>query len=320
MFRRGIVALAILACTSCTGAPSSPSPTASGPSKIGVATPLGGNVVARVGDTNIERALVAEVMTARKLSSLDAARALIDEALLAEAAKKSGGVEERSVRLRTASALARTVVARFTAEARALGPITEEELGEVMGDEWIQLDRPETRVAAHALIRAGAADGPSLAEKLREKLETSPTTEAFLADAKAFPLPDGVGRVVESLPQPFTVDGRLAVSNAPTSLLPEFCKGAFAVEKVGGTSAVIVTKFGWHVIRVVEIRPPFRATYAERAKKLEGDVLRKRGYERYEKFVADLRAKANVQVIGADADLGLPRSDFGGDVHVEAPR
>jgi hypothetical protein len=319
---QGLLSLTLVLCVSCTGSSTSPapSPTSSAGAKIGVATPLGGVIVARVGDTDLEHTLVREVMAARTIGPSEAVRLLVDECLLAEAAKKSGGADDRGVRLRTNAALARMLVERFTADARAMGPFTEEELGATVGADWVELDRPETRVAAHALIRAGAPNGAQLAEKMREKLVTSDTVDAFLADARAFPLPEKVERVVESLPEPFTIDGRLAVPDRQAGLLPEFTKGAFAVDKVGGTSAVVVTKFGWHVLRVVEIRPGYRAPYAERSKRLEGAVLRMRALERYEAKIGELRTNAKVQVLATDADLGLPRSDYPIEVRPEPPR
>ncbi|GAC1394757.1 MAG: hypothetical protein NVSMB47_04200 [Polyangiales bacterium] len=278
---------------------------ASSASPLGASVLLGGDVVARVGGRPIGRTLVLDVARARHLSAREALRALIDEALLAAEARTAGAESARGVGQQLAAALARPLVRKYDAEALASGPITDAELDEALGEDWIELARPETRVAVHALIRGETADGEALATALREALLQTRTPEEFLAAAKAFAAPASA-LVAEALDVPFTRDGRQA-SPYGASLEGSFAEATFALPAVGATSGLVRTSFGWHVIRLVAIVPPKQASREERVRKLQGRVLARRVGGRFQSMLDDARKAAHVELLATDGDLMLPK-------------
>ena len=294
------------ACSGGDGATATDSSPVTSASSIGAPVQLGGDVVARVGGRPIVGALVLSVARARRLSVSDARRTLVAEALLAADARTSGGERAQSVRQQIAAASARRLVEKYDDEARAIGPITDAELDEAIGDDWIDLARPETRVAVHALIRANMPDGEALASALHDALLLAQTREEFMARANAFPVPTPGAREVASIDVPFTRDGREA-SPYGGMLDAAFAEATFALPAVGATSAVVRTAFGWHVIRLVAILPPKQASREVRLQKLEGRVLAARLRGRFQAMVDEARKAAHIVTLAADADLMQPK-------------
>jgi len=284
-------------------------PVPAGPAQNAVNVALGGQTVARIGATAIDRALVRAVMQARGLSAKAVLDALVEEAILAEAAIRAGAPNDLAARGRLNAALARPLLDRFRAEGLAAGPWTDDELAKLGADQWRELARPEGRVVVHALVKKEVPDAEQVGKRLREKLlevsGTDPETnlKAFTEAAKAFKVPSGPPVHIEQLS--FVSDGRSL--DSPGSLLPSFTKGAFAIPAVFGTSDLVETSFGFHVIRMLAIIPPKTTTREERIAILEPQLVSARVKAVHDARLAALHKQTPPQMLGSDQDLLLPK-------------
>lgn len=301
-----VVAIACLVCACSSGGERAPAPT-TGPAPAAVNAQLGGDVVARVGNVNIDRALVLAVARARSISAKAAVDALVEEAVIAEAALRAGAAGDRGARVEVP--LARAMLDRFRTEALAAGPWTDEEIGKLAAEQWRELDRPEGRAVVHALVKKEVPDAEQVAKQLREKLvdangpDAAASAKAFTDAAHAFKVPSGPAVHVEELS--FVSDGRMLEGNG--SLLPAFTKGAFAIPSVLGTSDVVETSYGFHVIRLLTIFPPKIASREERIARLEPQLVGARVKALHDAKLAALHKANPPQLLAADADLLLPR-------------
>lgn len=268
---------------------------------------LGGEVVARVGAVDLERSLVRAVMTARGIDAKTALAALIEEAVLAEAAVRAGAPAALGMRARLAAPLSRLMLDRLRVEALAQGDWTDDEIARVSADEWQELDRPEGRTVVHALVKKDVPNAEQVAKQLRDVLlaangpDVASSAKAFTDAAHAFKCEPAVH--IEELS--FVGDGRLLEGKG--QILPSFTKGAFAIPSVFGTSEVVETSYGFHVIRLLAIYPPKVASRAERVARLGPQLIAQRVKLVHDAKVASLAKATPTQMLATDQDLALPR-------------
>jgi len=264
---------------------------------------LGGEVVARVGDVNIERSLVASVAAAQHVTPKVALDRLVDDALAAEGARARGLDTTRGVDLARRAFRARLVADRLHADAVALGLPSDEEVAKLTARHWQSFDVPESLRVVHAVVMRkpalAAERGTEVAEGLRVAV-------AGATDAKDFELrarmadPHGLEIRVETLP-PFVRDGRMVQGGA---LDATFVDAAFALAQPGSTSGVVETKFGWHVIRLIDRIPPKQVPLEERRVTFAEESIFVRGFEA-KRAVVDRWKKTTPVSIDPNADAWM---------------
>jgi peptidyl-prolyl cis-trans isomerase C len=245
-------------------------------------TKLGGQVAGRVGEVDIEASTVAAVARERSVSPEVALGLLLDDVVLAKAALARGMGTDPDIALGRATALARVTVERARLEAQATPP-TDAEVESATAAHWVDLDRPETFVVVHAIAMRPKKPDPGAEAAAKAvaasiaAVEVEAKDEAdFEARAKAVPA-GGVEVRVEHV-GPFTADGRGATPGGEGAVVASFAAGAAGIPAAGGTTGVVETNFGWHVIRLLERRPAHVAPAEERRRALTDEiyVLRER--------------------------------------------
>jgi parvulin-like peptidyl-prolyl isomerase len=82
---------------------------------------------------------------------------------------------------------------------------------------------------------------------------------------------------------------------AKGDMVPEFEKVAFSLN-VGEVSEPVLTDFGYHIIRVEEKRAAKNVSYDDVKNDLKEVLFQKAAQKRYEAWLKDLRAKANIKI------------------------
>jgi hypothetical protein len=296
----GCIALAsvLAAGLSCSGGHEAPPPVEQ--------AALGGEVAARVGSDVIPVSLVAKVAAAQHITAHEALKRLVDDAVTAQAARLKGIDREVPTSWRLTSARARLMADHILAEAKRGGPPTDEELKTLSARYWREVDRPPAVRVVHALVPrpqkpdpAAEERGRALAAKLREAVVDAKDTDDFMAKAKALPAGD-VQIIAETLPA-FTVDG--VSIEGDQRLEPSFAHGAFIMTEPGATSAVVESRYGWHVIRLVERIPEQRMPVDARRIAFADEAMAMRAAAATKARVDSLRTATRIEVAPSAENL-----------------
>jgi len=80
------------------------------------------------------------------------------------------------------------------------------------------------------------------------------------------------------------------------TLLPEYEAAAFKLAKVGQTSGIVKTQFGYHIIRLEGIKPPQYVPFAEVKDFIKQQLIQEKQKEVLDKYIEDLKKSAKITI------------------------
>ncbi|HEY8088861.1 MAG TPA: peptidylprolyl isomerase [Polyangiaceae bacterium] len=270
------VALLLVACALACGSP--------GEGPLRPASGVLRGQLATVGAASIDAPTVADVARSRGVSARQALDAVVEDTLLAQGAQAQGVARAPDISWTTTASLGRLMAGRFLADARAMGPPSPDELSRL-------------RVVHVAVLRSRTIPEPQLrfaASTLAQAVSKASSATDFLARVKAARV--DVVTSAEEL-SPFDASG---TADDGKRFDPAFVAGAFQLGTPGDTSPVVESKFGWHVIRLLERLPPATNTEAAREELTEA-VMQLRARIALSTTIARRRQTSRVELApGAD--------------------
>jgi len=264
---------------------------------------LGGDLVARVGAVPLNLAGIASAMTDSDLSRDEALAKLLDTHVVGYWAMR-GGLEGSRRNTVQRSLLARAILAQVENQTRVPTTASEVELNEETQLRWFELDRPVAFRLAHFVVKtekANESQARDLAQRIA--LAVKGITEAKQFVEKARSIPSGGLSVVAEQLTPVTADGRTFQTDPtgkPVSdagkFDQDFARAAFRLERQGDQSQLIRTRFGFHVLLLVERVDGYTMPIEQRTSLLLPDIMRRRGLKQVDRILAERRGAVNVVV------------------------
>jgi PPIC-type PPIASE domain len=244
---------------------------------------LPAGVVARVGKLEILSESVARVVQAQHVSVKEARDREIRDALLANGALARGLGDSPAVRAALRAVLARAALSKILEEASAAEP-TEEEVNTATERHFMDFDRPEAFRVVHAVVRvASDADAAKkleareVAERIKSAVAGARDASQFRARAEAVDR-GGFDVTVEQL-KPVAADGRVIdlenpppPGEEPSRYALPFAVAASHLAEPGDQGGPVETKFGWHVLMLLDRQPAHAVPFDERRRELRDEI------------------------------------------------
>lgn len=254
-------------------------------------SPSGGDVLAKVGDKEITRDMldniIATIPEENRVPFLtpDGRKKILDEVvsftLFAQAAQKAGIVKEPAIKTRLDYVQTEYLAKEyFRRKAAKSATVTEEELKNYYKDHLSEFKPPEEIKARHILVKTEAQAG-----KLLEKIKSG-------ADF------DDLARK-QSIDPAAAKGGRLQMPNG-SDWLPRgtFEKGfeyeLFKIPK-GEVGGPVKSQFGWHLLKVEDRRQPETQSFVQ-VRGLIKNRLQDQKYSELHKKLTE-EAKKNIPVV-----------------------
>jgi peptidyl-prolyl cis-trans isomerase C len=275
-----LAALSAIACkeTGRTNAPAATSTTAP--------TADAGAVIARYAGKTLTTADAQEAMKRLPgpsrvyLTSLDRKRQFVDNLimneLMFEEGKRQGLDADPEITRQVDDFRERLVVQRVMRDLRKRPEVSDEE-AKAKYDANTNLYSTTQIRASHILLKDEAT-----AKEIRAQLVANPDSFADVAKEKSTDL--GSGRR----------GGELGLFG-PGRMVPEFEAVAFSL-KPGEISEVVKTQYGYHIIKVTERKDGTVRPFDQVKAQIKSQIANQRLQDQLDKYMADLRTKANVQV------------------------
>jgi hypothetical protein len=269
-----LVAAAVSLPLACAGRAPQPSPSSS----------LAGGEVARVADTVIPGSLLAEVARAKKVAPRAALDDLVVDALAAQGARMDRLDRDPAVAWACTVTPARRIAERALADARAAGLPADDEIAAV--------------TVVHAVVLRGRGlsedRGIELAMAIEKAVAGATSADDFEKRANGVPHP--LARVIVERLAGFGADGR---TSDGVDLDHTFVAAALALHVPGETSPIIETRFGWHVLRLIERAAPDGASIEARRRELVDAVVEMRARAHVDALLRAGRHRVRVDVASA---------------------
>ncbi|MBP7527527.1 MAG: peptidyl-prolyl cis-trans isomerase [Syntrophorhabdaceae bacterium] len=80
------------------------------------------------------------------------------------------------------------------------------------------------------------------------------------------------------------------------TLLPEYEAAAFKLAKVGQTSGIVKTQFGYHIIRLEGIKPPQYVPFAEVKDFIKQQLIQEKQKDVLDKYIEELKKSAKITI------------------------
>ncbi len=296
----------------------------SDPPHVAVAT-LSGDSVARVSGAgsepiDVSAATVLAIARAQRLPLAEARDRAIGDALFALEARRQKLDLGRSFEVD--SALARRLAESFVVDAKALGPVTDEEVEAATLKHWYDVARPESFMTVHAAVllapdaspdqvkraeavASAARDAvlplspegktiPALPPPLNERIPNDGLSKRFREALANIPK-DGFDLRIEQL-VPIARDSLSVLPNGRIGYAPEFAAAATALKERGDVSPVVRSPFGFHVIMLLARYPGKEVDLAERRSRFVPEIYDARARAMVTDLLAKLHKDTNVEL------------------------
>ena len=210
-----------------------------------------------------------------KKSYLD--RLIVKKLLLSEAAKanieKDKEFENKLADIREQLIIEALLKKKLTADAK----LTDEDLKKYYETNKEKFKKDREINTRHILLKSDEE-----AKQVREKLQAG---EDFIELARRYSID----------PNAKATGGEVGF-HPKGSLLPDYEAAAFKLTKVGQTSGIVKTQFGYHIIRLEGVKPPAYVPFDEVKDFIKQQLIQEKQKEILDKYIEELKKNAKIKI------------------------
>lgn len=263
---------------------------------------LEGPVVATVDGTAITLPEVQDVVRRTGLSPRDALARLEEEIVLSRAAGTPDPVDRAEADRVARRAAVQALIIHDVEERITPDSLDAAEVAARIAHDAAMFAQPERRASVHVLCRPNrdAPEGAAAAERFcRGALEALVAAPDPQAAAEAYAATDTTGRT-------FTVTVEsVRAARREGELAAEYAGALFELEGPGVYPEVVHTRFGFHVIVLTAIEPPWEMPPGEVERIVRRQLAAERRAEALEALATELGARVPVELDERGVDLAV---------------